>query len=109
MPKHEGDIALKERSTGDLTINSNGVLHFSISVRDHVKSAEWYRDVVGARIPGVNDHFAFMQAGKDYFVLVKVKEHGEPNVPVDPQFHYAFTVAPADFDKAMEVLKKRNI
>jgi len=109
MAKHEGDIALKERSTGDLTINTNGVLHFSISVRDHVKSAEWYRDVVGARIARVNDHFAFMQAGKDYFVLVKVKDHVEPNVPGDTQFHYAFTVTPPDFDKAMEVLKKRNI
>ena len=110
MAKHEGDIALKERSTGDLTINTNGVLHFSISVRDHVKSAEWYRDVVGARIARVNDHFAFMQIGKDYFVLVKTgDDHVEPNVPGDTQFHYAFTATPADFDKAMDILKKRNI
>jgi catechol 2,3-dioxygenase-like lactoylglutathione lyase family enzyme len=110
MAKHEGDIALAERSTGDLTINTNGVLHFSISVRDHVKAAEWYRDVVGARIARVNDHFAFMQVGKDYFVLVKTGEdHVEPNVPGDTQFHYAFMVTPPDFDKAMDILKKRNI
>src|SRR5690349_20227271 len=105
MAKHEGDIALKERSTGDLTINTNGVLHFSISARDHVKSAEWYRDVVGARIARVNDHFAFMQCGKDYFVLVKKDDHVEPNVPGDTQFHYAFMVTPPDFDKAMDILR----
>jgi catechol 2,3-dioxygenase-like lactoylglutathione lyase family enzyme len=107
--QHDGDIALAERSSGDLTINTNGVLHFSISVRDHVKSAEWYRDVVGARIARVNDHFAFMQAGKDYFVLVRKDDHAEPNAPGDTQFHYAFTVTPPDFDKAMEILKRRNI
>ncbi len=107
--KHEGDIALAERSTGDLTINTNGVLHFSISVRDHVKSAEWYRDVVGCRIARVNDHFAFMQCGKDYFVLVKTENHVEPNTPGVTAFHYAFMVTPPDFDKAMQILKKRDI
>lgn len=109
-PKHAGDIELKERSSGELTINTNGVLHFSISVRDHVKSAEWYRDVVGARIARVNDHFAFMQVGKGYFVLVKTGEdHVEPNVPGITYIHYAFTVTPPDFDKAMDILKRRGI
>jgi catechol 2,3-dioxygenase-like lactoylglutathione lyase family enzyme len=109
MARHEGDIVLQERSLGDLTINTNGILHFSISVRDHVKSAEWYRDVVGCRIARVNDHFAFMQCGKDYFVLVKTDNHVEPNVRGVTAFHYAFMVTPPDFDKAMDILKKRDI
>jgi catechol-2,3-dioxygenase len=109
MARHEGDIVLQERSMGDLTIRANGVLHFSISVRDHVTSAEWYRDVVGCRIARVNDHFAFMQCGKDYFVLVKTDSHVEPNAPGVTAFHYAFMVTPPDFDKAMDILKKRDI
>jgi len=109
MAGNEGDVVLKERTVGDSTINTNGVLHFSISVRDHVKAAEWYRDVVGCRIARCSDHFAFMQCGKDYFVLAKMKDHVEPNTHGVTRFHYAFMVTPPDFDKAMGILKKRGI
>ena len=109
MADNEGDVILKERTVGDSTINTNGVLHFSISVRDHIKAAEWYRDVVGCRIARCSDHFAFMQCGKDYFVLAKMKTHVEPNAHGVMRFHYAFMVAQPDFDKAVDILKTRDI
>jgi catechol 2,3-dioxygenase-like lactoylglutathione lyase family enzyme len=105
----EGDVVLKEKTVGDSTINTNGVLHFTISVRDHVKSAEWYRDVVGCRIARCSDHFAFMQCGKDYFVLSKTKNHVEPNTHGVTRHHTAFMVTPPDFDKAMNIIKERDI
>ena len=109
MADADADIVLKERTVSDSTINTTGVLHFTISVRDHVKSAEWYRDVIGCRIARCSDHFAFMQCGKDYFVLAKTKNHVEPNAHGVTRHHTAFMVTPPDFDKAMGIIKKRNI
>ncbi len=109
MAEADGDVILNERSQDDATINTTGVLHFTIAVRDHVKSAEWYRDVIGCRVARCSDHFAFMQCGKDYFVLSKTKDYVEPNEHGVTRDHTAFMVTPADFDKAMDVIKQRGI
>jgi catechol 2,3-dioxygenase-like lactoylglutathione lyase family enzyme len=91
------------------TINTTGVLHFTISVRDHIKSAEYYRDLLGCKLDRASDHFAFMRCGKDYFVLAKMADHVNPNPPGGTKVHHAFMVEPKEFDRALEIIKARGI
>jgi catechol 2,3-dioxygenase-like lactoylglutathione lyase family enzyme len=56
-------------------VQSKGILHFTISVRDHKTAAQFYADLLGCEIQRISDHFAFMKTGNDYFVLAKMANH----------------------------------
>jgi catechol-2,3-dioxygenase len=91
------------------TIATNGILHFTISVRDHVKAAQYYAELLGCKIDRVSEHFAFMRSGDDHFVLARMPGHVNPNPPDGTKVHHAFTVEAKEFDHAMEALKARGI
>ena len=63
------------------TIRTKGVLHFTISVRDHEAAAKYYSELIGCEITRINNHFAFMRCGEDHFVLAKMANHVSPNPP----------------------------
>ena len=90
-------------------IRTNGILHFTISVRDHHKAAEFYSELLGCEIERVTNHFAFMKTGNSYFVLAKMEEHVNPNPPKGTRFHHAFIVAPEEFDHAHSILCTRGV
>ncbi len=94
---------------GKAAIQTKGILHFTISVRDHMKAADYYSELLGCEVERTNDHFAFMKCGDDYFVLSKMPNHVNPNPPGGTWFHNAFIVESAEFDHAMEVIKQRGI
>jgi hypothetical protein len=66
---------------GNGELHAKGILHFTISVRDHVKASEFYADLLGCEVERVSSHFAFMKAGQDFFVLYRNPEHVPPNGP----------------------------
>jgi catechol 2,3-dioxygenase-like lactoylglutathione lyase family enzyme len=90
-------------------VQSKGILHFTISVRDHEKAARFYADLLGCEIERVSDHFAFMRTGNDHFVLAKMAGHVNPNPPKGTHFHHAFIVSPEEFDRASDVIAARGI
>ena len=90
-------------------IRTKGVLHFTISVRDHRAAAKYYSELIGCTITRINDHFAFMQSGEDHFVLARMDNHVNPNPPGGTHFHHAFIVDPPEFDRAYELLKARGV
>lgn len=90
-------------------LHAKGILHFTISVRDHVKASEFYADLLGCEVERVSNHFAFMKAGSDYFVLYKNPEHVSPNAPRGTRFHHAFIVTPEEFERARDLLSARGI
>lgn len=90
-------------------VHAKGILHFTISVRDHIKAAEYYADLLGCEIERTSDHFAFMRCGDDHFVLAKMPNHVSPNPPGGTKFHHAFIVSPEEFDRAVEVVTARGI
>ena len=99
-----------ERTTEVLRgVRARGILHFTISVRDHIKAAEYYADLLGCEIERASDHFAFMRCGDDHFVLAKMANHVSPNPPRGTRFHHAFIVSPEDFDRAEAMVKARGI
>ncbi len=92
------------------SIKTKGILHFTISVRDHISAAKFYTDVLGGvKLLRVNDMFAFMECHGTFFVLAKMPNHVNPNAPGDEEHHTAFLVDADEFDRAMEILIARNI
>ena len=92
------------------TIQTTGILHFTIPVRDHHTAAVWYRDLLGCEINRINRFFAFMRCGKDWFVLATMPpERLNANPPGGTKNHHAFMVRREAFDHAMEIVKSRGI
>jgi catechol 2,3-dioxygenase-like lactoylglutathione lyase family enzyme len=90
-------------------INTTGILHFTIGVRDHVAAAKFYSDLLSCRIIRTNERYAFMECGGTFFVLAKIPHHVNPNYPDEDAHHHAFLVEKDEFDRAMEILKARGI
>lgn len=90
-------------------VQSKGILHFTISVRDHRSAAQFYAELLGCEIQRISDHFAFMKTGNDHFVLAAMANHSNPNPPKGTRFHHAFIVSPEDFDRARDVIAARGI
>ncbi len=91
-------------------IQTTGILHFTIPVRDHHEAAKWYRDLLGCEINRLSRFFAFMRCGKDWFVLSTMPpEHLNANPPKGTKNHHAFMVRREEFDRAMGIVKSRGI
>jgi catechol 2,3-dioxygenase-like lactoylglutathione lyase family enzyme len=83
-------------------IETQGIVHFTISVSDPEKSEKFYREVLGLEtvqiIPPIG--MVFMRSGKDYVILTKSKTPVDPN-PGDEFFvHHAFRVDVDKYDSA---------
>ena len=103
------DTATEQKTAASPAIRTKGILHFTISVRDHRTAADFYSELLGCEIERVSDHFAFMKTGNSYFVLAKMENHANPNPPRGTRFHHAFIVAPEDFDRAEATIRARGI
>jgi catechol 2,3-dioxygenase-like lactoylglutathione lyase family enzyme len=90
-------------------INTKGILHFTIGVRDHNEAAKFYSDLLGCKHLRSSRRYAFMECGGSYFVLASMPNHVNPNGPDDDSHHHAFIVDPPEFDRALEILKARGI
>ncbi len=90
-------------------IKTKGILHFTIGVRDHNEAAKFYADLLACTHIRSTSRYAFMECGGSYFVLAKMPNHVNPNAPDDDGHHHAFIVDAAEFDRALEILKARNI
>jgi catechol-2,3-dioxygenase len=91
------------------SIPTTGILHFTISVRDHVSAATFYSELLGCRHLRSNSQYAFMECHGTYFVLAKMPNHVNPNDPDDEAHHHAFLVKKEDFDRAIDIIRARNI
>ena len=74
------------------TIRTIGILHFTIGVRDHIAAAEFYSQVLGCKHMRSNERYSFMECGGSYFVLAKMPNHVNPNVPGDDAHHHAIRI-----------------
>jgi catechol 2,3-dioxygenase-like lactoylglutathione lyase family enzyme len=97
-----------EVSSSD-TIRTTGILHFTIGVRDQVAASKFYSEVLGCKIMRVGSRYAFMECRGSYFVLAKMHNHVNPNLPGEDAHHHAFIVEPQEFDRALAIMKARGI
>jgi catechol 2,3-dioxygenase-like lactoylglutathione lyase family enzyme len=97
------------RVTPSDSIDTKGILHFTIGVRDHIAAAKFYSEVLSCRHLRSNERYSFMECGGTYFVLAKIPHHVNPNNPDEDAHHHAFLVEKDEFDRAMEILRVRGI
>lgn len=90
-------------------IRTDGVLHFTIPVKDLDRSEKFYKEILGMQRVRRNDHMVFMQSGNDNFVLTYSEKPVDPNPDNKHDIHSAFRVTPDEYDRAKKFLAEKNI
>ena len=90
-------------------LKTDGVLHFTIPVKDLDRSEKFYTEVLGMEKLRRNNHMVFMRAGSDCFVLTYSENPIDPNRDNAHDIHHAFRVSAAEYDRAMQLLPSMGI
>ncbi|MEX0752842.1 MAG: VOC family protein [Xanthobacteraceae bacterium] len=91
-------------------LKTQGVLHFTIPVKDLDRSEKFYTEILGMEKIRRNDHMVFMRAGEDdYFVLTYSDKPIDPNPEGGTEIHHAFRVTAQEYDRAMKFLTSKGI
>jgi glyoxylase I family protein len=86
-----------------------GVLHFTIPVKDLDRSEKFYTDVLGFVKIGRNDRIVFLRAGDDYFNLTYSENPITTNAGDRHEIHSAFRMTPPSYDEALRNLPAQGI
>ncbi|HWG05117.1 MAG TPA: VOC family protein [Beijerinckiaceae bacterium] len=90
-------------------IRTNGVLHFTIPVKDLDRSEKFYTEILGLKKLRRNAHMVFVQSGSDPLVLTYSENPVDPNRGKAHDIHHAFRVTPQEYDRAKEFLASKGI
>ena len=90
-------------------LKTEGVLHFTIPVKDLDRSEKFYTEVMGMERLRRNDHMVFMRAGEDCFVLTYSEKPIDPNPGEAHEIHHAFRVSADEYDRAKQFLAAQGI
>jgi catechol 2,3-dioxygenase-like lactoylglutathione lyase family enzyme len=94
---------------GHAMLKTDGVLHFTIPVKDLDRSEKFYTEIMGMRRIRRNNHMLFMQSGNDCFVLTYSENPINPNVGDAHDIHHAFRVTPQEYVRAKAFLAEKGI
>jgi catechol 2,3-dioxygenase-like lactoylglutathione lyase family enzyme len=91
-------------------LNIEGVLHFTIPVKDLDRSERFYRDILGLEKMRRNNHMVFMRTkGDSYVVLTYSQKPIDPNPGNAHDIHSAFRVTGQEYDRAKAFLAGKGI
>ncbi len=91
-------------------IKTEGLLHFTIPVKDLDRSEKFYTEIMGMERVRRNNHMVFMRAaGKDCFVLTYSEKPIDPNPENKHEIHHAFRLTAQEYDRAKEFLASKGI
>jgi catechol 2,3-dioxygenase-like lactoylglutathione lyase family enzyme len=90
-------------------LKTEGVLHFTIAVKDLDRAEKFYTEVMGMQRLRRNRHMIFMRAGADCFVLTYSEKPIDPNAGDAHDIHHAFRMSAAEYDRAKTFLAARGI
>jgi catechol 2,3-dioxygenase-like lactoylglutathione lyase family enzyme len=86
-----------------------GVLHFTIPVKDLDRSEKFYTGVLGFEKIGRHERIVFLRAGEDYFNLTYSENPIITNVGDRHEIHSAFRLTPQAYDDALRALPARGV
>ena len=86
-----------------------GVLHFTIPVKDLDRSERFYTDTLGFEKIVRSDRIVFLRAGEDYFNLTYSENPVTTNVGDRHEIHSAFRMTPSGYDEALRTLPAQGI
>ena len=91
-------------------LKTEGVLHFTIPVKDLDRSETFYVDILGMEKIRRTGHMVFLRAaGKDNFVLTYSEKPIDPNPQGKHEIHSAFRLTAAEYDRAKRFLAEKGI
>jgi catechol 2,3-dioxygenase-like lactoylglutathione lyase family enzyme len=86
-----------------------GVLHFTIPVKDLDRSEKFYTAVLGFQKIGRTDRIVFLRAGEDYFNLTYSENPITTNADGRHEIHSAFRVTHQAYDEALKILPEKGV
>ena len=94
-------------------IQTEGVLHFTIPVKDLDRSEKFYTEILGMEKLRRTGHMVFLRAaGKDNFVLTYSEKPIDPNPAGKHEIHSAFRLTADEYDRAkafLAVARRRDL
>jgi catechol 2,3-dioxygenase-like lactoylglutathione lyase family enzyme len=91
-------------------LKTEGVLHFTIPVKDLDRSEKFYVDILGMEKMRRTGHMVFLRAGgRDSFVLTYSEKPIDPNAEGKHEIHSAFRLTPEEYDRAKAFLASKGI
>jgi catechol 2,3-dioxygenase-like lactoylglutathione lyase family enzyme len=87
-----------------------GVLHFTIPVKDLDRSEKFYTEILGLKKMRRNNHMVFMRTeSNNYLVLTYSENPIDPNRGNAHDIHSAFRVTAEEYDRAKAFLAAKGI
>ena len=86
-----------------------GVLHFTIPVKDLDRSERFYTETLGFEKIGRNDRIVFLRAGEDYFNLTYSENPITTNVGDRHEIHSDFRMTSRGYDEALRILPAQGV
>jgi catechol 2,3-dioxygenase-like lactoylglutathione lyase family enzyme len=86
-----------------------GVLHFTIPVKDLDRSEKFYTEILGFTKLHRTDRIVFLKAGDDYFNLTYSDNPIHPNAGNRHEIHSAFVVTPSAYEEALKILPQKGV
>jgi catechol 2,3-dioxygenase-like lactoylglutathione lyase family enzyme len=94
----------------EIMLKTEGVLHFTIPVKDLDRSEKFYTEILGMEKMRRTGHMVFLRAaGKDNFVLTYSEKPIDPNPPGKHEIHSAFLLTAEEYDRAKTFLATKGI
>ena len=90
-------------------LKTEGVLHFTIPVKDLDRSEKFYTEILGMEKIRRNNHMVFMRSGTNCFVLTYSENEINPNRDLAHDIHHAFIVSADEYDRAKELLPTQGV
>jgi catechol 2,3-dioxygenase-like lactoylglutathione lyase family enzyme len=90
-------------------LKTEGVLHFTIPVRDLDRAENFYAGILGFEKIARIDRIVFMRAGADYFNLTLSENPITLNAPGRHEIHSAFRVTPEAYEATLRILPEKGV
>jgi len=91
-------------------LKTEGVLHFTIPVKDLDRSEKFYTEIMGMERVRRTGHMVFLRAaGRDCFVLTFSENPIDPNPADRHEIHSAFRLTAEEYDRAKAFLAEKGI
>jgi catechol 2,3-dioxygenase-like lactoylglutathione lyase family enzyme len=90
-------------------LKTEGVLHFTIPVKNLDRSEKFYCETLGFRKIGRSDRIVFLRAGEDFFNLTYSENPITLNAAGRHEIHSAFRVTPQEYERILTLLPQSGV
>ena len=90
-------------------LKTEGVLHFTIPVKNLDRSEKFYTEMLGFEKVGRTERIVFLRAGDDFFNLTYSENPITLNAGNRHEIHSAFRVSPQTYEETVKILPSKGI